>query len=125
MVFIDNIDDGMALVAHLRNHLPNRLRPHESELVRLFNEDFDALTRKMYLDDFRNEDTRILVRTDAMGMGIDIREIRTVVQWGISPILNTAVLYQCLGRAGRNRLMPAYAKIFVQSRYLLDNMSNA
>ena len=67
MVFIDNINDGMALVTHLRNCLPNRLRPRGSNLIRLFNGEFDALTRKTYLDDFRNGDTRILVGTDAMG----------------------------------------------------------
>ena len=125
MVFIDNINDGMALVTHLRNCLPNRLRPRGSNLIRLFNGEFDALTRKTYLDDFRNGDTRILVGTDAMGMGIDIRRIQTVAQWGISPILNASVLYQRLGRAGRDRTMSAYGKIFVQSRYLVDNMSKA
>src|SRR5579859_6353765 len=125
MVFIDNINKGMALVTHFRNHLPIRLRPHGSELVRLFNWEFDSLTRNTYLDDFRNRETRILVGTDAMGMGIDIKRIQTVAQWEISPILNTSVLYQRLGRAGRDRTMFAYGKLFVQSRYLVENMSDA
>jgi len=125
MVFIDNINEGMALVTHLQNRLPDRLRPRGSNLVRLFNGEFDDLTRKTYLNDFRNGDTRILVGTDAMGMGIDIRRIQTIAQWGISPILNSSVLYQRIGRAGRDRTMSAYAKIFVQSRYLIDNMSSA
>lgn len=125
MVFIDNINEGMALVTHFRNRLPIRLRPRGSELVRLFNGEFDPVTRKAYLADFRNGGTRILVGTDAMGMGVDIKRILTVAQWEMSPILNASVLYQRLGRAGRDRTMSAYGKLFVQSKYLVENMSDA
>jgi superfamily II DNA helicase RecQ len=125
MVFIDNINHGMDLVTHFRSQLPNRLRPRGSVLIRIFNGELDAVTRKTYLADFRSGETRILVGTDAMGMGIDVKRIETVAQWGISPILKGSVLYQRLGRAGRDRTMSAYGKIFVQSRYLVDNMSQA
>jgi hypothetical protein len=124
MVFIDNINDGMEVVNHLQNCLHPRLRHRASKLIRIYNGDLDSLTRKTYLDDFRNGDTRILVGTDAMGMGIDIRRIQTVVQWRISPVLNMSVLYQRIGRAGRDPMISAYAKIFVQPMYLIDNMSN-
>src|SRR5271154_1871321 len=125
MVFIDNINDGMDLVTHFQSQLPNRLRPRGRELIRIFNGELDALTRKTYLADFRNGATRILVGTDAMSMGIDVKRIQTVTQWGISPILRASVLYQRLGRAGRDRMMSSYGKIFLQSQYLLDNMSQA
>ena len=110
MIFIDNINEGMEVITHLRNRLAARLRFRGSELIRIYNGDLDSLTRKTYLDDFRNGDTRIFVGTDAMGMGIDIRRIKSVVQWGLSPILNMSVLYQRIGRAGRERTMSAYAK---------------
>jgi len=60
MVFINNINDGMALVTHLRNCLPNRLLLVEMNRFDFSTGNFDALTRKKYLDDFRNRDRRFL-----------------------------------------------------------------
>jgi superfamily II DNA helicase RecQ len=125
MIFVDNINKNMEIIIHLQNRLPARLRPRKSELIRIYNADLDGLTRKTYLDDFRNGDMRILVGMDAMGMGIDIRQIESIVQWGLSPILNMSILYQRIGRAGREHTMSAYAKIFIQSRYLIENLSNS
>ena len=124
MVFIDDINEGMKLVIHLQNRLSTRLRLRGSKLVRIYNGDLDGLIRNTYLEDFRDGDTRILVGTDAMGMDIDIKRIHIVVQWRISSILNMSVLYQRVGRAGRDPMMSVYAKVFVQSMYLIDNLSN-
>jgi len=58
-------------------------------------------------------------------MGIDIRQIRNVAQWKVSPILRLSILFQRFGRAGRDPTMSAFAKLFTQPIYVLETTTNA
>ena len=125
MVFADNINEGGAIARNLRTLLHPRLKARGDELIRVFNGDQDPLTRTTYLKDFQSGKTRIIIGTDALGMGIDIRQIRNVAQWKVSPILRLSILFQRFGRAGRDPTMSAFAKLFTQPIYVLENTTNA
>ena len=58
---------------------------------------------------------RIVMATNALGMGVNIQNIRTVVHWGPSRDIESYV--QEIGRAGRDQL-PACAVLLYTSRHL-------
>lgn len=73
-----------------------------------------------------NGDTRILICTDAAGMGINIPDIKRVIQWKIFDLLTLATLVQRIGRAGRDTGILAVTVVFVEKRHILPNdMSKA
>lgn len=58
--------------------------------------------RRSVLEAFLKDDLKVIVATVAFGMGIDKKDIRTVVHYGASKNLET--YYQEVGRAGRDGL---------------------
>lgn len=71
------------------------------------------------MKDFRNGDTRRLICTDAVGMGINIPNVTRVVQWKISDIITLAVLMQRIGRAGRDPRIAAVTLLLVEDCHIL------
>lgn len=61
--------------------------------------------------------TRILVRTDAAGMGVDIPDIQVIIQWKTARHLSLAGLVQRIGRAGRDDPVDAIAITMIEERY--------
>lgn len=52
-------------------------------------------------------------------MGVDIPDIDVVIQWDISEHLTLAMLWQRIGRAGRDPGLKALSIVFIFSKHLL------
>lgn len=77
------------------------------------------------MDDFANRDTRVLVCTDAAGMGVDVRDVARSIQWQIAEHLTFAALLQRVGRAGQDKDLPAVSIVFVEKKHMIRNVSGS
>ncbi|KAF7334751.1 P-loop containing nucleoside triphosphate hydrolase protein [Mycena sanguinolenta] len=96
MVFFDDINLAMDALEHLRDRLPPRLRGAQT----------------VQMDKFRKGEIKILLTTEAAGMGCDIPHVEQVVQFMVPASLS--IWMQRAGRAGRNFLIAARAILLVQ-----------
>ncbi|KAJ3525895.1 hypothetical protein NMY22_g10385 [Coprinellus aureogranulatus] len=97
MLYADSVVQGSDLVEHLDALLPEHLRG--CGLIRPFNAAFPHEYRTKALSDFREGIIRVLVCTDAAGMGCNIPDVDVVVQWKLPWALSLFV--QRAGRAAR------------------------
>lgn len=119
MLFVDSIDDGVAIASYLQSLLPASMSKKATEIVRQFSSNLEASTREIFMHDFDSGNTRILVCTDAAGMGVNLQDVVRAIQWKILEHLTLAALLQRIGRAGRDQAMPAVAIVFIDSKHIL------
>ncbi|KAF9537693.1 P-loop containing nucleoside triphosphate hydrolase protein, partial [Agrocybe pediades] len=108
MVFFDDINLALQALKWLRKQLP----PHLQQQVAVFNSRRSPRSKKLILEAFRNGEIKILLTTEAAGMGCDIPDIVRVVQFMVPK--NMSVWMQRAGRAGRNPSISAHAVLLVQ-----------
>jgi superfamily II DNA/RNA helicase len=127
IVFIDKIDPGQALADQISLLLPKTIKNGEKDVpvgtvVQVYHGGHDPVTKKKTIEDLMSGDCRIVICTDAFGVGIDIPDIEIVVQLGVDDRLTFCGLAQRIGRAARTSGMIGIAIILVPGR-LLDSIS--
>ncbi|VDB97814.1 unnamed protein product, partial [Peniophora sp. CBMAI 1063] len=95
-IYADSIPTGTAIVNHLRTLLPD-ITMHGA--IRPYNAVHSTKYRKKVMRRFKQGKVRILVCTDAAGMGCNVSDIDLVVQWKLPKKLSSFV--QRAGRAAR------------------------
>ncbi|KLO06253.1 P-loop containing nucleoside triphosphate hydrolase protein, partial [Schizopora paradoxa] len=119
-IYADNIHDGADIVDHLRSLLPEDLK----DTVRPYNAMFGNKYRARAMELFRDGHIRILVCTDAAGMGCNIPDIDMVVQWKLPEKLSSFI--QRAGRAARGDGRSGIAVLLAEpSAYSVDTASSA
>ncbi|KAJ7466530.1 P-loop containing nucleoside triphosphate hydrolase protein [Mycena latifolia] len=108
MVFFDDIDIAMGALEHLRDRLPRTSRG----AVALYHSRRSKRSKRIIMEKFRKGEIKILLTTEAAGMGCDIPHVEQVVQFMVPASL--AIWMQRAGRAGRNILIAARAILLVQ-----------
>ena len=85
IIFCDGIDGGQRIVAALRSEINSELAStcHPQIIVQMFYGTVDEPKKKRILSDLVSGTCRIVICTDAFGLGVDISDIKWVVQWGI------------------------------------------
>lgn len=125
MVFVDSRTEAQLIVGYLRKRLQQTLASdqdfYDAELVCAYSAAQAPATREAQMRYFLDGDCRILVCTDAAGMGMDIPNIQIVVQLRISTNLTLADLWQRLGRCARDPRMNGLAIVFVDGKYILPD----
>ena len=67
---------------------------------RVADEDKKRISKAFYGD---QSPIRIVVATEALGLGVDLPDIKRIVQYGVPKLLDMAVLWQRFGRVARGR----------------------
>ncbi|KAI0806299.1 P-loop containing nucleoside triphosphate hydrolase protein [Irpex lacteus] len=141
-LYVDNINTGSQIIDHLSSLLRSRLQSDPSHshpnhppssgggrtgqcsllgpgIIRPFNATLSKEYRNIAMAKFREGDIRILVCTDAAGMGINVSDVDVVVQWKLPATLSNFI--QRAGRAARGRGRKGLAVLLVEpSAYKVD-----
>ncbi|KAI0072890.1 P-loop containing nucleoside triphosphate hydrolase protein [Panus rudis PR-1116 ss-1] len=119
-IYVDNIDEGSKMIDHLYDVLRARSPTLTDEgIIRPFNAVLSHEYRTRAMLCFREGSIRILVCTDAAGMGCNIPDIDIVIQWQLPATLSNWV--QRAGRAARGYGRKGLAILLVEpSAYSLD-----
>ncbi|THV07053.1 P-loop containing nucleoside triphosphate hydrolase protein [Dendrothele bispora CBS 962.96] len=116
-IYADNVSVGVEMEDHLETLLPENLRG--KGLIRPYNAGYSQKYRNAVMKQFRAGRVRVLICTDAAGMGCNIADIDVVVQWKLTDSMSSFV--QRAGRAARGRGRTGLAVLLVEkSAYTLD-----
>ncbi|KAA1476505.1 P-loop containing nucleoside triphosphate hydrolase protein, partial [Dentipellis sp. KUC8613] len=107
-IYADNITTGAEIIDYLRSLLP----PHLHGVIRPYNAVHGIKYREEAMSQFRSGNLRILVCTDAAGMGCNIPDIDIVVQWKLPGKLSSFI--QRAGRAARGPNTVGLAVLLVE-----------
>ncbi|KAJ7262340.1 P-loop containing nucleoside triphosphate hydrolase protein [Mycena rebaudengoi] len=108
MVFFDNIEVGMDALEYLRTRLPRLARGQ----IALYHSRRSKRSKRIIMEKFRTGEIKILLTTEAAGMGCDIPHVEQVVQFMVPS--SFSIWMQRAGRAGRNIIIAARAILLVQ-----------
>ncbi|KIM63649.1 hypothetical protein SCLCIDRAFT_116855 [Scleroderma citrinum Foug A] len=114
LIFFDDIQDAIGAANYLRSHLPPELR----DKVKWLNSDMTSTFKDEELAQLILGESWGLCTTDSFGMGMDIADIRLIIQWRATCHLET--LWQHFGRAVRNRELTGKAVLFVEKDHFDD-----
>ncbi|KAH9915831.1 P-loop containing nucleoside triphosphate hydrolase protein, partial [Fomitopsis serialis] len=123
-IYVDNINTGTEIIDHLATLLETRTAsrtdiPQPANLIRPFNAVLSSEYRTAAMDAFRKGSIRIMVCTEAAGMGCDIPDIDVVVQWKLPSTFSNFI--QRAGRVARGRGRTGLAVLIVErSAYSID-----
>ncbi|KAF8888593.1 P-loop containing nucleoside triphosphate hydrolase protein [Infundibulicybe gibba] len=108
MVFFDDINVAMSALQHLRKQLP----PERSGEIAIYHSRRTSRAKKRTMSRYADGNVRILLTTEAAGMGCDLPSVERVVQYMVP--MSLSVWMQRGGRAGRHPSMLASAILLVQ-----------
>lgn len=132
LVYIDSKAKAQGIAIYLRKALKSQLRSLEGTQYRFQHEDvscaiamYSAIIlparRDRIMHDFKLGKIRILICTDAAGMGMDIRTVNRVVQFGVPKHLTISELVQRIGRCARQEDIKGAAFVLVEDNYIYGN----
>ncbi|OJT02274.1 hypothetical protein TRAPUB_7190, partial [Trametes pubescens] len=121
-VYVDNISVGGEIMDYLNDKISSRRSSSgcvPDGLVRPFNATLSQEYRSLAMAHFRSGSIRILVCTDAAGMGCNLPDIDRVVQWKLPATFSNFI--QRAGRAARGRDRHGLAVLLAEkSAYNVD-----
>ena len=106
--------DSRVAVCETTTMLIRRLHPQfrNADVVCDYSTALSEERRAVVMERFILGTCRILVCTEAAGMGVDVSDIVQVIQWTIPRHVNLANFWQCAGRCGRNTETSGIAILF-------------
>lgn len=113
IIFFDSRKDAHTAAEECRNWLleirPQHFTPRQvMQALRVFHRNTPSTDKKAILSEFVKGETqsriRVVFATEALGMGVDIPDVRRTVQWGIPTGEHASTQLQRGGRASRDKL---------------------
>jgi len=120
IIYVDDVDLCRHLCHYLISRLPRNQRSANFALP--YYGDLDETTKANTQESFRSGTTRIVVATDAFGLGVNIKDVRRVAQWQVTDKLTCAALSQRMGRCVRDSKLIGVFILFVK-KSLIDEAS--
>ncbi|KAJ7764573.1 P-loop containing nucleoside triphosphate hydrolase protein [Mycena maculata] len=120
-IYADNIATGVEIINHLMSLLLPELRDtvQGDTPIRPYNAALSKEYRKTAMERFKDGTVRIMVCTDAAGMGCNIPDIDMVVQWKLPA--SVSIFVQRAGWAARGHGRTGVAVLLVKpSAYAID-----
>lgn len=118
IIFFNSRVGSGRMAKWLRSGLPPSLQSQGETVIRSYCGLLDEPSKQATLELLRNGACRMVVCTDAFGLGMNIRAIPRVVIWKLDATVGIDGLYQRTGRAGRDTDERALALIFVSKANL-------
>ncbi|KDQ31886.1 hypothetical protein PLEOSDRAFT_1028795, partial [Pleurotus ostreatus PC15] len=112
VVFFDSTRETEDATHFLQSRLPKECRCK----IRWFHATMTSTYRADEYEAFRKGEIWALCVTDAFGMGLDLPNIKVVIQWKTTASLCS--IWQRIGRAARGDGSTAKAVVFVEKKYL-------
>jgi hypothetical protein len=83
-------------------------------VVGTYNADDAENSERQVVEDVRALEVLVVVCTDALGMGSDVKQVARVIQWGLDSTTTITSFWQRIGRAGRDFGTTGVGYLFVQ-----------
>lgn len=80
MIFVDSVKKDIALKIHLKTLLLDNLKDKGDDIIKSFSLVLEAKIKTNWLKAFINSNIRIIIYKNAIKMGIDILDIKRVIQ---------------------------------------------
>jgi superfamily II DNA helicase RecQ len=125
MIFVDSRNEAQIIAGYIRGRLQKVLHSSVANIVDVhqiicvFSAIHDKESRDEHMDWFLCGDCRILVCTDAAGMGMNIPNIEIVIQYRLTENVSLSDLWQRLGRCARSQSIRGLALVLVDEKYIL------
>ncbi|KXN82723.1 ATP-dependent DNA helicase RecQ [Leucoagaricus sp. SymC.cos] len=120
-IYADNIADGYGIQQYLESRLPETLKA--TGLIRPYSGGYSDVHRSRVMELFKRGVIRVLICTDAAGMGCNIPDINLVVQWKLPATVSSFI--QRAGRAARGLGRKGLAVLLVEKSVYNADLSKA
>jgi hypothetical protein len=112
LIFIDDRTLCCTLTTELIKRFPQHLANEAQVVVSEYHSSLSAKALERNLQALREGVCRIMVSTEAVGMGLDVSDIERIVQWRVPPWLTVSGWWQRAGRAARDPSIDGVATIY-------------
>ncbi|KIK72327.1 hypothetical protein PAXRUDRAFT_180866, partial [Paxillus rubicundulus Ve08.2h10] len=114
LVFFNDIQDAINAAWYLHSRLP----PETRDLIKWFNADMTTAYKEAELTHLVSGETQGFATTESFGMGMDVSDIKLILQWRATCKL--ATLWQQFGRAVRNKELTGTDILFAEKDFFDD-----
>jgi hypothetical protein len=140
IIFVNNKQNALQISQTLQRRLPNALqvrpplptdvqaghdvRSQAEKIIAMFYADHSQTLKQLTFEQFQSGECRILVATDAFGVGMDIINIQRVIQWGVAGLDNIDTLIQRFGRCARDQSVQGMCILYYEQSYFGSRSEN-
>ncbi|KAK7752204.1 transcriptional repressor general negative regulator of transcription subunit 4 [Diatrype stigma] len=129
VIYVDSKPQLLAVRFHLINHLVSKYgfsKPAAREVIMRYDADVRPVDKDRIFDQFSQENSagRVMLATISFGMGLNIPDIRRIVQFNLPPNTSLSDIWQRVGRAMRKQTGQGIAYIFAPY-WAFDNLGTS